>query len=350
MSSGLYHVGIVSANGEAYTFGGGSYGCLGQDDDQPSSIPCVVKGLAGRVTSLVCGDNHSLAVTDDGSCFSWGFNDSGQLGLGDSYPRFRPTKITKEHGLHVGGQDVEILSLAAGRSHTILYGEGGEVFAMGAGDKGQLGLGDYRGHITPQMNTHPTLWDPKPSAAGKVAKVAASGDRTLYVMEAGTVYTCGASPLQLPAGVESHSLYMEEGLGDVHVVGASLSPSHTMVVGRDGEGLYSWGKGGEGVLGHGSERDEARPRQVAYFQKAKVGAVSACHGFSSAVADGELHTWGSNAHGRLGKATSLASLFALTPLTYYCTASRFRLSCNSDDAHKGLAAECTLRRLGGDQP
>jgi SCF-associated factor 1 len=41
-------------------------------------------GLQGRsVTSVKTGDYHSLALTTEGSCYSWGENAAGQLGLGD---------------------------------------------------------------------------------------------------------------------------------------------------------------------------------------------------------------------------------------------------------------------------
>ncbi|ELT94295.1 hypothetical protein CAPTEDRAFT_179088 [Capitella teleta] len=42
---------------------------------------------------IACGSRHSAAVTDDGSLYSWGCNDYGQLGLGDRISRDSPTKV-----------------------------------------------------------------------------------------------------------------------------------------------------------------------------------------------------------------------------------------------------------------
>jgi hypothetical protein len=36
-----------------------------------------------NVTALACGNRHSIALTDEGEIYSWGFADQGQLGHGD---------------------------------------------------------------------------------------------------------------------------------------------------------------------------------------------------------------------------------------------------------------------------
>src|SRR5204863_3500680 len=37
---------------------------------------------------IAAGVNHSLAITEDGALWSWGYNNYGQLGLGDAYDRW----------------------------------------------------------------------------------------------------------------------------------------------------------------------------------------------------------------------------------------------------------------------
>ncbi len=44
-------------------------------------------GGTGRltgVTAVAAGDNHSVALRSDGSVWTWGLNDLGQLGIGNS--------------------------------------------------------------------------------------------------------------------------------------------------------------------------------------------------------------------------------------------------------------------------
>ena len=42
---------------------------------------------------VVCGSEHSFALSKDGELFSWGLNFKGQLGLGDFENRYEPTLV-----------------------------------------------------------------------------------------------------------------------------------------------------------------------------------------------------------------------------------------------------------------
>lgn len=42
---------------------------------------------------VACGKEHTLALTDGGVLYAWGANELGQLGLGHSKPVDRPTRI-----------------------------------------------------------------------------------------------------------------------------------------------------------------------------------------------------------------------------------------------------------------
>ncbi len=69
--------------------------------------------------------------------------------------------------------------------------------------------------------------------------------------------------------------------------------------------VWSWGYGGNGRLGHGSETDEKRPREVEIL-KGKAIVQLACGGYHTAAlnAKGELYTWGWNHYGQLGYETA----------------------------------------------
>ncbi|CAB3378354.1 Hypothetical predicted protein [Cloeon dipterum] len=61
--------------------------------------PCKVRGLERVVISkIVCGDNFTLALSDDGKIFSWGENEVGQLGNGARKFLPNPTIISTEMG------------------------------------------------------------------------------------------------------------------------------------------------------------------------------------------------------------------------------------------------------------
>lgn len=62
--------------------GNGQFGRLGHGWACASSrFPRLVAGLAAHdVTAVACGGAHTVALTADGSVFTFGMNDKGQLG------------------------------------------------------------------------------------------------------------------------------------------------------------------------------------------------------------------------------------------------------------------------------
>lgn len=83
------------------SFGDGSQGSLGL----PSSLvgvggdayePTVVTGLPPDVVGVSAGHYHSLAVTAGGELWAWGRNDEGQLGRGPLAPRHSVWRAMRE--------------------------------------------------------------------------------------------------------------------------------------------------------------------------------------------------------------------------------------------------------------
>ena len=64
-------------------WGDGANGKLGLGDDKSDRLlPTLVRGeLQGKqVVQVAAGDQYSACVTEDGSVYTWGNNDEGQLG------------------------------------------------------------------------------------------------------------------------------------------------------------------------------------------------------------------------------------------------------------------------------
>lgn len=62
--------------------------------------PVRVQGL-GRVALIAVGAFHNLALLHSGQVWSWGNNEYGQLGSGDTQPRSLPMEIKELSGLGV---------------------------------------------------------------------------------------------------------------------------------------------------------------------------------------------------------------------------------------------------------
>lgn len=98
-------------------------------------IPTKIKSLEGKKVSLVAGGwRHSLACTDSGTLYSWGWNKFGQLGLGHNNDTDIPCEV------RIGNND-RIENIASGWRHTLAISTSGKCYAWGRGVNGQLGTG-----------------------------------------------------------------------------------------------------------------------------------------------------------------------------------------------------------------
>ncbi len=93
--------------------------------------PAEVSGL-NDITAIACGAGHYMALKKDGTVWTWGKNESGQLGDG--------TVISSEKPEMVKGLS-DIVNIAAGSGHSLALGKDGTVWAWGDNMFGQLGTG-----------------------------------------------------------------------------------------------------------------------------------------------------------------------------------------------------------------
>lgn len=66
----------MSSDGKLYTFGNGNWGVLGHGNEENIKFtkPRLVQGLAKRkIVDVVLGEYHSIALTDDGNVYTWGY-------------------------------------------------------------------------------------------------------------------------------------------------------------------------------------------------------------------------------------------------------------------------------------
>jgi hypothetical protein len=80
----------ISQNGDVYSWGYGERGQLGhgqEDDESPQRSPRRIEALRekidtyGRVTQVACGEAHVLALTEHASVIAWGESGMGQCGV-----------------------------------------------------------------------------------------------------------------------------------------------------------------------------------------------------------------------------------------------------------------------------
>ena len=95
VSAGYGHFLALNQSGEVYSWGCNLYGQLGRNqnvNDKLSQKPTVIQDL-NSIVQVQAGFRHSLALDKEGSIYSWGHNEYGELGNNSTKDRFTPQKI-----------------------------------------------------------------------------------------------------------------------------------------------------------------------------------------------------------------------------------------------------------------
>ena len=95
MLAGAMHSLAVTADGSVWSWGNGLYGWLGHGDEQNQWQPEKIEAFADqRVVAVSAGQSYSLAITADGAVFTWGEGTCGCLGHGEDLSnQLLPKKI-----------------------------------------------------------------------------------------------------------------------------------------------------------------------------------------------------------------------------------------------------------------
>lgn len=140
--TGIFKQIFIIEDGELYTWGKGEFGILGQGDENDYYAPKKVDALNGlNIKQVVCGQNHTLALSKDGYVFSWGYGGgflrgAGALGHGDIKSLSSPAVIEffeKNVFIKYLNQNIVIKEIAAGSEHSIALSSDGNVFSWGNG-------------------------------------------------------------------------------------------------------------------------------------------------------------------------------------------------------------------------
>lgn len=169
ISTGKSHSLLLYENNCLYVCGSNACGQIGLGDGArgAADVTYFTKLTLDDVGDVACGWDHSLACTLDGSLYSFGHPDYGQLGLGSNGQFIReggrgpaiqfnyitrPQKVTrffsKETGkkstIEIPKDSVKVVAVGAGKNHSLCiesWEEGAQnrVFSWGFGGYGRLG-------------------------------------------------------------------------------------------------------------------------------------------------------------------------------------------------------------------
>jgi alpha-tubulin suppressor-like RCC1 family protein len=220
IAGGSGHTIALRNDGTVWAWGDNGVGQLGRPTTAEicgnyscSSTPVKVHGLTD-VVAIASGGHHNTALKSDGTLWSWGYNNLGQLGVG-------PTSCCLATPVQVKGGETGtefltgVVSMANGFYHTIALRNDGTVWAWGGGSLGRLGrlTTEYCGPVE-----------------------------------------CSTTPLQVSGG--------DTGTAFLTDVIAIANGSHHNIAQKSDGTLWSWGYNASSQLGDGTFTDRYAPIQV----------------------------------------------------------------------------------------
>ncbi|EAL38855.3 AGAP011823-PA, partial [Anopheles gambiae str. PEST] len=226
------HVLALASSGDVYSWGSGDGGRLGHGDTSAKELPTRIAALADRqVTGVFCGSSYSAAITASGELYTWGRGTYGRLGHGNSEDKYVPTLVTA-----LKAHRVVHVALGCGDAHSLCVTEAGLAFAWGDGDFGKLGNESCVGTSVPVQVDLPQ--------ASCVVKVFSGSQFSVALTREGTVYTWGKGHGgRLGHGNSEHSPVpkMVQALEGKKIVDLAVGLAHCLALTASGE-LYGWGR------------------------------------------------------------------------------------------------------------
>ena len=256
--------------------GSGSSGQLGHGNHDNRSTLSKVEGFDGKsISGVACGDMHTVALTSEGSLYSFGSNEQGQNGLGHSNGiQAIPTKVRGWLELR------KVVFVTANGFHSACINEDGDTYTWGSGEFGKLGHGDCSNCLAPKRVQY---------LVGKKAKgIACGSGHTVVIAENGLLYSFGHGAFgQLGHCNFQDRLFpsvVEGPLVGKCVLQVACGRTHSMALTSEGR-LYTWGHAEYGKLGHGSEIQYSIPYIVESLIGYKVVAIASSSEHSVALVD-----------------------------------------------------------------
>jgi len=333
VATGTNHTLAIDDEGNLYAWGRNNQGQLGRNNTTNASVPVKISGgvisgsplVAGvKIVQIAAGDEHSMAIDDQGNLYTWGNGAYGRLGRGNTTNSNVPVKIS---GGVVSGSSltagISLAQVAAGYLHSMAIDTQGNLHTWGRNNQGQLGRGNGTNSNVPVRISGGSI-SGSPLASGVIITRIAAGDtHSMAVDSQGNLYTWGDGgngrlgrgnttgsnmPVKISGGVIASSALV----AGISISQISAGYQHSMAVDTLGN-LYTWGRNNQGQLGYGNTTGSNVPVKIsggAINNSALVAGVSIVQiaaGYQDSFAidsQGNLYAWGYGNVGRLGNGST----------------------------------------------
>ena len=286
----------IKSDGTAWGWGYGPRGQTGQNNQTNYSSPIQI-GAETTWSFIGMSPAQSYGLKTDGTLWTWGLNEKGCLGLNQNdVHRSSPTQVpgTTWASINIGDVDSQ--------GHALATKTDGTLWSWGYGDSGDLGQNNRTARSSP-VQLPGTTWS---TAYTAISVTAAGGsyaiktDGTLWAWGSnnanlGQNFPANghrSSPTQVGTDTTWRSIHGQQSAPGVRQAFATKT---------DGS-MWSWGSGTGGGLGQGNNTPYNSPKQIGTDTNwsSQTYGINSKGGGIFVKTDGTLWSWGYNGGGYLG--------------------------------------------------
>ena len=338
----------LKQDGTVWSWGQNNDGELGLGNTTEYDEPQQITDITEKITDVKTGYYHSIALTEKGEVYTWGYNGNGQLGNGTREDSLVPVKVT---GLK------NVTKVNAYKYMTIALTQNGEVYAWGSGYGAKpvklnftRKIIDVSGNLVLAENRKAYNLDETKSYGKDLIKVVAGYNHYLGLTSDGEAYAWGSNSYgQLGNGNNTSSstavkVVTPDGKSNMtNIVDISAGDSYSIITDKDGK-VYTFGYYGDYRTANTVHSNKPVEIQDLY----KTELVAASEGGHTAIVDwdGNVYTVGLNDYGQLGlKDTTTRSKFEkIGELEISCEPARITLNVGeSKDISLALSSSFNLK-------
>ena len=333
---------LVLDGARFFAWGGNNEGQLGIGSTNAVNAPALVQPPVS-FTHISTGDEHTLALDEDGNVWLWGYNFQGQLGNGTSNAPNAPSIV-----MVPGEPDLQFVRIAAGGAFSLAIDSSGHLWSWGSDQYGALGDGGGRSDLTSPakisgadntvftavsagyvhglaLDEDGNLWSWGHNFDGQLGngkdgngedvfaatRVEVAGDPAFADVKAGfygsaaldregNLWGWGASLADADSTTAVPTQLTDTNNGDPEFVRLAAGFRHALAVDDQGN-LWTWGRNSSGQLGLGDTNNRDEPTEVTFPDRPIFKRIAAGDGFSVALDnDGYLWAWGADGFGEAG--------------------------------------------------
>jgi alpha-tubulin suppressor-like RCC1 family protein len=293
-------------------------GQIGNNTGVDQSSPVQI-GSETTWRKISAGTGVSAGIKADGTLWTWGSNEYGQLGINAAFGDWRSSPAQVGAGTNwrlvscgttantTPFNEVSWRDKRGSNSHMAAIKADGTLWTWGHNGVGELGLNDANvNRSSPTQVGSATNWK----------LVSCGGQFTSAIKEDGTLWTWGFNGynpfgwFNFVEGIlglndnQNYSSPVQVG-SNTNWKSISTGVSHSAAIKTDGS-LWVWGINEYGELGLNDKNDRSSPTQLGFSKNWKdVNASNHCGSFAAGMttalkADGTLWAWGYNRKGALG--------------------------------------------------